>query len=89
MLAQEDKKIEQAVSSAWQLTEDERIRDQMWHREEGERIWNATIRSRDEYKRKYEESEETIKDLKADIDDLRQAMLDLQSKYDALLKEKK
>jgi len=43
MLAEENKTIEQAIISAWQMTEDERIREQMRRREEGERMWNALV----------------------------------------------
>ena len=44
MLAEENKTIEQAIISAWQMTEDERIREQMRRREEGERMWNAIVK---------------------------------------------
>ena len=40
MLATADKKSDQAISSIWQLTEDEKIRDQILFREENEREYN-------------------------------------------------
>lgn len=41
MLAQENPTIDQTISSVWQLTQDEAIREQMQRREENERIWNS------------------------------------------------
>ena len=39
-LAKEDDAMDYAISSVWQLTEDQRIREQMRRREENEREWN-------------------------------------------------
>ena len=39
MIAYEDKTMAQEISSAWQLTEDERVRQQMLRRIENEMIW--------------------------------------------------
>ena len=39
MLAENNQTIDKAVSSVWQMTEDERIRDRMQRREDGERLW--------------------------------------------------
>ena len=39
-LAKEDDAMDCAISSVWQLTEDQRIREQMRRREENEREWN-------------------------------------------------
>jgi len=41
MLAEKDKTIERAVSSAWQMTEEEVIRERMRNREEGEMMWRS------------------------------------------------
>ena len=43
MLATADKNTEQAISSIWQLTEEEKIRDQIRYREEREREHNHLI----------------------------------------------
>ena len=39
-LAKEDDAMDCAISSVWQLTEDQKIREQMRRREENEREWN-------------------------------------------------
>lgn len=39
MLAENNQTIDKAISSVWQMTEDERIRDRMQRREDGERLW--------------------------------------------------
>ena len=39
-LANKNNMIDKAVSSVWQLTEDEKIREQMRRREDNERYWN-------------------------------------------------
>ena len=41
MLAEKDQTIERAVSSAWQMTEEEIIRERMRNREEGEQLWRS------------------------------------------------
>ena len=41
MLAEKDKTIERAVSSAWQMTKEEIIRERMRNREEGEMMWRS------------------------------------------------
>ena len=40
-MAEESKMIDKAVSSAWQLSENAEIREQMRRREENERFWNS------------------------------------------------
>ena len=47
MLAENNQTIDQAISSVWQMTEDEIIRDQMWKREEGERLWNRIVKEKE------------------------------------------
>ncbi|MBR5968393.1 MAG: Rpn family recombination-promoting nuclease/putative transposase [Lachnospiraceae bacterium] len=58
MLAQENKHIEQAVSSAWQLSEDERIREQMRRRDEDKRYWNSVLRRLEKAEQRAEETEQ-------------------------------
>ena len=41
MLAEKDQTIERAISSAWQMTEEEIIRERMRNREEGEQLWRS------------------------------------------------
>ena len=41
MLAENNQTIDKAISSVWQMTEDERIRDRMQRREDGERLWKS------------------------------------------------
>ena len=43
MLAKESGIVDRAVSSIWQLTEDEKIRDQIRRREENEREYNHVM----------------------------------------------
>lgn len=39
MIAHDDKRMDQAISSIWQLTEDRKVREQMQRRAENERLW--------------------------------------------------
>ena len=58
MLAEKDQTIERAVSSAWQMTEEEIIRERMRNREEGEQLWRSMEKQLEEYKKqsaKYQE----------------------------------
>ncbi len=57
MLAQENPTIDQTISSVWQLTQDEAIREQMQRREENERIWNSMRRKVAEAEKKAAEAE--------------------------------
>ena len=43
MLATKDKNMEQAASSIWQLSEDEKIREQIRRREANEREYNRLV----------------------------------------------
>lgn len=63
MLAEKNQTIEQAIVSAWQMTEDERIREQMRRREEGERMWNAITRRADEAEKRADEAERKVREL--------------------------
>ena len=60
MLAQEDKTIDKALSTVWQLTEDERIRDQMQRREDSERYWNALLKDVSDTKQALEEKTQEL-----------------------------
>ncbi len=51
MLAEKDKTIERAVSSAWQMTEEEIIRERMRNREEGEMMWQSMQKELEEYQK--------------------------------------
>jgi len=51
MLAEKNKTIERAVSSAWQMTEEEIIRERMRNREEGEMMWQSMQKELEEYKK--------------------------------------
>ncbi|MCR5323430.1 MAG: Rpn family recombination-promoting nuclease/putative transposase [Lachnospiraceae bacterium] len=64
MLAEKDKTVDRAVSSAWQLTEDERVYEQIRRREENERLWNATIRDLEEAKKETEETNRKMEEQK-------------------------
>lgn len=66
MLAQESKFIDQAVSTAWQLSEDEKIREQMRRREENEWIWNAHLKAEEEAKAREQEAKAREQEAKAE-----------------------
>ena len=86
-MADENKLIDKAVSSAWQLSEDAEIRDQMRRREENERLWNSrenlvkSLQAELEEKNlKLEEKDSELEEknneidlLKAQIEDLKKA----------------
>ena len=76
MLAEENKTIEQAIISAWQMTEDERIREQMRRREEGERMWNALVN-------KAEMAERQAAEEKSRADEAEKKICELQEKLAA------
>ena len=71
MLADKNPVVDQAVSSIWYLSEDKKIRDEIWRREDNELIQ----RSIDEDLAKYEQ-------LKKDSEKLRQDNEILTQKYD-------
>lgn len=64
MLAEKDKTIDKAVSSIWQLSEDERIYDQIRRREENERLWNAMVRDAENAKKVMEEADKIKEEAK-------------------------
>ena len=82
MLATADKKTDQAISSIWQLTEDEKIRDQILYREEMERENNHI---RDKLKTLEEvvsDQSGKIKDQNSKIKEQEQIILELKAKLD-------
>ena len=77
MLAKDNTVLEQAVSSVSQLTEDKRIRDEIWKREDNERIERTHKRAYEEALAKIKEQEAALKEKDALIASLR-AQLDIQ-----------
>ncbi|MBO4510744.1 MAG: hypothetical protein J5718_05310 [Lachnospiraceae bacterium] len=77
MLANDNTVLEQAVSSVSQLTEDKRIRDEIWKREDNERIERTNKRAYEEALAKIKEQEAALKEKDALIASLR-AQLDIQ-----------
>ena len=71
MLAEKDKAIDRAVSSAWQLTEDQRIYEQIRRREENERLWDYTMAELERAKKETEDLKKESEDLKKESEDLR------------------
>lgn len=67
MIAHEDKTIDQAISSAWQLTEDERVRQQMLRRIENEMIWADMEDSVKKEKEKVKQLESEIQHMGSEI----------------------
>ena len=74
MLAQEDKTIDKALSTAWQLTEDERIRDQMQRREDSERYWNALLKDVSDTKQALEEKTQELEESNKALKEKTQAL---------------
>ena len=56
MLAENNQTIDKAVSSVWQMTEDERIRDRMQRREDGERLWKMLVKDAETARQQTEEA---------------------------------
>ena len=79
MLAKKDKTIERAVSSAWQMTEEEIIRERMRNREEGEQLWRSMEKELEEYKKQSAEDRKRA-------DEAEKKLLELQAKLAALEK---
>ena len=89
MLATADKKSDQAISSIWQLTEDEKIRDQILFREENEREYNhmmdvnKTLQKKvSEQNSKISELSGTISEQSSKISELEQIIKNLQERID-------
>ena len=83
MLAQEDKSIDKALSTAWQLTEDERIRDQMQRREDSERYWNALLKDVSDTKQALEASNRALSEKTAALEDAEQEIVRLKAELAA------
>ena len=79
MLAEKDQTIERAVSSAWQMTEEEIIRERMRNREEGEQLWRSMEKQLEEYKKQSAEDRKRA-------DEAEKKLLELQAKLAALEK---
>ena len=78
MLAENNQTIDKAISSVWQMTEDERIRDRMQRREDGERLWKfiekkaeLAEKRADEADRRADQAEKTIEEQNELIRELR------------------
>ena len=71
MLAEKDKTIERAVSSAWQMTEEEIIRERMRNREEGEQLWRSMEKKLEEYQKQSAEDKKTISEKEKTISELK------------------
>lgn len=56
MLAENNQTIDKAISSVWQMTEDERIRDRMQRREDGERLWKMLVKDAETARQQTEEA---------------------------------
>ncbi|MBR5367943.1 MAG: hypothetical protein IK138_01540, partial [Lachnospiraceae bacterium] len=85
MLAENNQTIDKAISSVWQMTEDERIRDRMQRREDGERLWKMLVKDAetarqqtaaekaraDEANKRADQAEQTIEEQNKLINELR------------------
>ena len=56
MLAENNQTIDKAISSVWQMTEDERIRDRMQRREDSERLWKMLVKDAETARQQTEEA---------------------------------
>ncbi len=57
MLAENNQTIDKAISSVWQMTEDERIRDRMQRREDGERLWKFIEKKAEQAEKRADEAD--------------------------------
>ena len=51
MLTKDNPTMEQAVSSIWYLSEDKKIRDEIWKREDNELIYRSMVEDLEEYEK--------------------------------------
>ena len=86
MLAEKDQTIERAVSSAWQMTEEEIIRERMRNREEGEQLWRSMEKQLEEYKKQSAKYQEQSAEDRKRADEAEKKLLELQAKLAALEK---
>ena len=68
MLAEINQTIDKAISSVWQMTEDERIRDRMQRREDGERLWKMLVKDAETARQQTEEARKQTAEEKARAD---------------------
>ena len=87
MLAENDKTIDRAVSSAWQLTEDEKVFEQIRRREENERLWNSTVRRAEEAEKKAKEAEKKAEEAEKKVQSFEKELIE-KDKLIAELKRK-
>ena len=71
MLAENNQTIDKAISSVWQMTEDERIRDRMQRREDGERLWKFIEKKAEQAEKRADKAEQTIEEQNKLIRELR------------------
>jgi len=71
MLAENNQTIDKAISSVWQMTEDERIRDRMQRREDGERLWKFIEKKAEQAEKRADKAEKTIEEQNKLINELR------------------
>ncbi len=92
MLAERDASFDIAISSAWQLTEDEKIRQAMWRREENEKLWNSMQKKLEDNRAELERNEALIERSRAELEEsraeLEESRVELEKK-DALIAELK
>ena len=69
MLAENNQTIDKAISSVWQMTEDERIRDRMQRREDGERLWKMLVKDAETARQQTEEARKQTAAEKARADE--------------------
>ncbi len=86
MLAEKDQTIERAVSSAWQMTEEEIIRERMRNIEEGEQLWRSMKKQLEEYKKQSAKYQEQSAEDRKRADEAEKKLLELQAKLAALEK---
>ena len=89
MLAEKDKTIDRAVSSAWQLTEDERVYEQIRRREENERFWNATMRDLEEAKKETEELKKEAEEAKKEMEEAKKETEEVEKEARRKIEEQK
>ena len=69
MLAENNQTIDKAISSVWQMTEDDIIRERMLRREEGERLWNQLNKALDTARQQTAEARQQTATEKARADE--------------------
>ncbi len=95
MLAEKNKEIEQAASSIWQLTEDEKIREQIRRREANIANYNRKEKMLKDLQEKVDEQEQEIKkaasqlkEAKSQLDDTKLQLQEVESQLNESIKER-